>query len=52
MVEKIAISELIPNPINLEIYGEVDSGLSEDIKQNGIIEPIVINQYKKIMDYQ
>ena len=49
MVEKIAISELIPNPINLEIYGEVDSGLSEDIKQNGIIEPIVINQDKKII---
>lgn len=49
MVENIDISKISPNPINLEIYGEADDGLCEDIKINGVIEPIIINQHNRII---
>ena len=48
-MSEIEISKIIPNPINIQIYGESDNSLQDDIKENGILEPLVINQDFRII---
>jgi ParB/RepB/Spo0J family partition protein len=50
-VELVKVTKLKPHPLNESIYGEqeADAGLIESIKNNGIMEPLVIKEDGTIM---
>jgi protein gp37/ParB-like chromosome segregation protein Spo0J len=47
---KILVSELRPHPLNATIYGDTaDKILVESIQENGILEPLLIDQQQRII---
>lgn len=50
-MELVKVTKLKPHPLNESIYGEqeADAGLIESIKNNGIMEPLVIKEDGTIM---